>query len=130
MLHVWICQIPVINGVRQSAILSRFLNLTILENFTTMVANEGLEKAEPILNQVPRDGQLYIPSEGCGVNYKHFKNTPTADFSCVVIFRVAYTASGLRSKVNVGRCMLYMCLRIAYAVRKIPTQLKSVVFIF
>ena len=34
-----------------------------------MVANEGLEKAEPI-NQVPRDRQLYIPSEGCGVNFQ------------------------------------------------------------
>ena len=38
------------------------------EGFTTVVANEGLEKARAYLNQVPRDRRLYIPSEGCGVN--------------------------------------------------------------
>jgi len=33
-----------------------------------MVANEGLEKARAY--QVPWDGQLYIPSEGCGINFR------------------------------------------------------------
>jgi len=33
------------------------------ERFTTMVANEGLEKAITCLNQVPWDQRLYIPSE-------------------------------------------------------------------
>ena len=49
------------------------------EGFTTVVANEGLEKARAYLNQVPRDQQLYIPSEGCGVNFrwKHLQTTPT-----------------------------------------------------
>ena len=40
------------------------------EGFTTVVANEGLEKARAYLNQVPRDRRLYIPSEGCGVNFR------------------------------------------------------------
>ena len=31
------------------------------EGFTTVVANEGLEKARAYLNQVPRDRRLYIP---------------------------------------------------------------------
>ena len=50
--------------------------------FTTVVANEGLEKARAYLNQVPRDRRLYIPSEGCGVNFrwKHLKTTPTHFF--------------------------------------------------
>ena len=34
------------------------------EGFTTMVANEGLEKARAYLNQVPWDRQLNVPSEG------------------------------------------------------------------
>jgi len=34
-----------------------------------MVANEGLEKARAYLNPVPQDRRLYIPSEGCGVNF-------------------------------------------------------------
>ena len=37
------------------------------EGFTTVVANEGLEKARAYLNQVPRDRRLYIP---CGVNFR------------------------------------------------------------
>ena len=51
------------------------------EGFTTVVANEGLEKAA-YLNQVPRDRRLYIPSEGCGVNFrwKHLQPTPTHFF--------------------------------------------------
>jgi len=32
------------------------------EGFTTMVANEGLEKTRAYLNQVPWDQQLYVPS--------------------------------------------------------------------
>jgi len=49
------------------------------EGFTTVVANEGLEKARAYLNQVPQDRRLYIPSKGCGVNFrwKHLKTTPT-----------------------------------------------------
>ena len=34
------------------------------------LANEGLEKASAYLNHVPWDRQLYIPSEGCGVNFR------------------------------------------------------------
>ena len=37
------------------------------EGFTTVVANEGLEKARAYLNQVPWDRRLYIP---CGVNFR------------------------------------------------------------
>ena len=46
------------------------------------MANEGLEKAIAYLNQVPRDRWLYIPSEGCGVNFrwKHLQTTPTHYF--------------------------------------------------
>jgi len=40
------------------------------EGFTTVVANEGLEKARAYLNQVPREQWLYIPSEGCGINFR------------------------------------------------------------
>ena len=40
------------------------------EGFTTAVANEGLEKARAYLNQVPWDQRLYIPSEGCSVNFR------------------------------------------------------------
>jgi len=49
------------------------------EGFTTVVANEGLEKARAYLNQVPRDRRLYIPFEGCGINFrwKHLQTTPT-----------------------------------------------------
>ena len=49
------------------------------EGFTTVVANKGLEKARAYLNQVPRYQRLYIPSEGCGVNFgwKHLQTTPT-----------------------------------------------------
>jgi len=53
------------------------------EGFTTctVVANEGLEKARAYsyLIQFPRDRRLYIPSEGCGVNFrwKHLQTTPT-----------------------------------------------------
>jgi len=52
------------------------------EGFTTAVANEGLEKARAYLNQVPQDRRLYIPSEGCGVNFrwKHPQSTPTHFF--------------------------------------------------
>ena len=43
------------------------------EGFTMMVANNGLEKAEPIdpgpVDPGPRGRRLYIPSEGCSVNY-------------------------------------------------------------
>ena len=48
------------------------------EGFTTVVANEGLEKARAYLNQVPWDRWLYIPSEGYGVNFKwkHLQTTP------------------------------------------------------
>jgi len=43
------------------------------------VANEGLEKARAYLNQVPQGQRLYIPSEGCGVNFrwKHLQTTST-----------------------------------------------------
>ena len=37
-------------------------------------------RRQGLLNQVPQDRQLYIPTEGCGVNYfrwNTFKNTPT-----------------------------------------------------
>jgi len=46
------------------------------------VANEGLEKARAYLNQVPWDWRLYIPSEGCGVNFRwtHLQATPTHFF--------------------------------------------------
>ena len=46
------------------------------------MANEGLEKARAYLNQVPQDRQLYIPSEGCSVNFrwKHLQTTPTPFF--------------------------------------------------
>ena len=56
-----------------------FLFFVTPEGFTTLVANEALEKARAYLNQVPRDQQLYIPSEGCGVNFrwKHLQTTPT-----------------------------------------------------
>ena len=40
------------------------------EGFTTVVANKGLEKARAYFNQVPWDQRLYIPSEGCGVNFR------------------------------------------------------------
>jgi len=40
------------------------------EGFTTAVADEGLEKARAYLNQVPWDQWLYIPSGGCGVNFR------------------------------------------------------------
>jgi len=52
------------------------------EGFITVVANEGLEKARAYLNQVPRDRRLYIPSKGCGVNFrwKHLQTTPTHFF--------------------------------------------------
>ena len=35
------------------------------EGFTTLVTNEGLEKARAYLNQMPWDQRLYTPSEGC-----------------------------------------------------------------
>ena len=56
-----------------------FLFFVTPEGFTTVVANEGLEKARAYLNQVPRDRRLYIPSKGCGVNFrwKHLQTTPT-----------------------------------------------------
>jgi len=49
------------------------------EGFTTVVANEGLEKERTYLKQVPRHKRLYIPSKGCGVNFreKHPWNTPS-----------------------------------------------------
>ena len=52
------------------------------KGFTTVVANEGLEKARDYLTQVTRDQRLYIPSEGCGVNFrwKHLQTTPTHFF--------------------------------------------------
>ena len=52
------------------------------EGFTTVVANEGLEKARAYLNQVPQYRRLYIPSERCGVNFrwKHLQTTPTHFF--------------------------------------------------
>ena len=52
------------------------------DGFTTVVANEGLEKARAYLNQVPQDRRLYIPSEGCGVNFRweHLQTTPTHFF--------------------------------------------------
>jgi len=34
------------------------------EGFTTMVANEGLEKTRAYLKQVLQDQQLNVPSEG------------------------------------------------------------------
>jgi len=40
------------------------------EKFTIMVANEGLEKARAYLKQVLQDRQLYILSEGFGVNFR------------------------------------------------------------
>ena len=46
-----------------------FVFVCLSEGFTTVVANEGLEKATAYLNQVPWDRWLYIPSEGCGVNF-------------------------------------------------------------
>jgi len=45
-----------------------FLFLLPHEGFTTVVSNEGLEKARAYLNQVP-DQRLYIPSKG-GVNFR------------------------------------------------------------
>ena len=50
-----------------------------------VVANGGLEKARAYLNQVPWDRQLYIPSEGCGINFrwKHLKTTPPQFFAIV-----------------------------------------------
>ena len=59
-----------------------FLFFVTPEGFTIIVANEGLEKARAYLNQVPRDQRLYIPSEGCGVNFrwKHLQTTPTHFF--------------------------------------------------
>jgi len=44
-----------------------------------MVANEGLEKARAYFKPGPPDRWLYIPSEGCSVNFrwKHLQNTPT-----------------------------------------------------
>ena len=44
-----------------------FLFLFTPEGFTTMVANKGLEKARAYLNMVHL---LYIPSKGCGVNFR------------------------------------------------------------
>ena len=51
------------------------------EGFTTVVANEGLEKARLYLTHC-QDRRLYIPSEGCGVNFrwKHLQTTPTHFF--------------------------------------------------
>jgi len=48
------------------------------KGFTTVVANEGLEKARAYINQVPRDRRLYIPSEGCSINFrwKHLQTAP------------------------------------------------------
>jgi len=43
------------------------------EGFTAVVANEGLEKERTYLNQFPQHKRLYIPSNGCGVNFR--KNT-------------------------------------------------------
>jgi len=59
-----------------------FLFFVTPEGFTTVVANEGLEKARAYLNQVRRDRRLFIPSEGCGVNFrcKHLQTTPTHFF--------------------------------------------------
>ena len=59
-----------------------FFVIVTPEGFTTVVANEGLEKARAYLNQVPQDRRLYIPSEGCGVNFrwKHLQTTPTYFF--------------------------------------------------
>jgi len=47
------------------------------EGFTAVVANDGLEKERTYLNQAPQQTRLYIPSEGCGVNFreKHPWNT-------------------------------------------------------
>ena len=47
-----------------------------------VVANEGLEKARGLFKPGPQDQQLYIPSEGCGVNFrwKHLQTTPTHFF--------------------------------------------------
>ena len=65
--HIPLLRLPVSPFTRPS-FLSDFsyeselnLNLTTLERFTTIVTDDGLEKAEPILNQVPRDGRLYSP---------------------------------------------------------------------
>jgi len=57
------------------------------EGFTTVVANECLEKARAYLNQVPRDRWLYIPAEGCGVNFrwKHLQTTTTHFFGRWII---------------------------------------------
>jgi len=40
------------------------------EGFTTVVANEGLEKARAYLKQVYWDQRLYIPSKECGANFR------------------------------------------------------------
>ena len=53
------------------------------EGFTVTVANDGLKKARAYWNQVsPRSTALYIPSEGCSVNFrwKHLQTTPTHFF--------------------------------------------------
>jgi len=59
-----------------------FLFFATPDGFTTVVANKGLEKARADLNQVPREWRLYIPSEGCGVNFrwKHLQTIPTHIF--------------------------------------------------
>jgi len=45
------------------------------EGFTTVVANEGLEKARAYLNQVPLDQWLYIPFRR--MRYKLQVDTPS-----------------------------------------------------
>jgi len=41
---------------------TRFFVFVTPEGFTTVVDNEGLEKARAYLNQVPRDRRLYMTS--------------------------------------------------------------------
>ena len=69
-------------GKKEDRTIEFILFFVTPEGFTTVVANEGLEKARAYLNQVPRDRRLYIPSEGCGINFrwKHLQNTPTHFF--------------------------------------------------
>ena len=63
----------------------------VLFGFTTIVvANEGLE-SDTILNQVPQDQQVYIPSEGCGENFSSFS-------------RVAIELSRLQGKERKENC--------------------------
>ena len=47
-----------------------FIYFVTPEGFTTVVVNEGLEKARGNLNQVPWDRWLNIPSKGCGINLR------------------------------------------------------------